>query len=136
MSVKRITPPEAATLLGEGWKYIDVRSVPEFDGGHPAGAYNLPIAHLVPGRGMAPNHDFEKVFTRHFGKDDKLVIGCAAGVRSLRVAEMLVAAGYTSVVDMRGGWGGERGVPGWRDAGLPAETATPDRSWAALSTLT
>ena len=44
--VKRVTPPEASTLLGEGWVYLDVRSIPEFDDGHPPGAANVPLLHF------------------------------------------------------------------------------------------
>ncbi len=43
--VKRVTPPEAAALLAEGWIYLDVRSIPEFDLGHPTGAVNVPLLH-------------------------------------------------------------------------------------------
>ncbi len=138
MPVKRVPPPEAADLLASGYKYLDVRSIPEFQGGHPPGAYNIPLNHMVPGRGMVPNPEFEVAVTRHFGKDDKLVLGCASGVRSLRAAEMLQAAGYTDVLDMRGGWNGERdasgrtAVPGWKDAGLPIETEAPGRGWEEL----
>jgi rhodanese-related sulfurtransferase len=139
MPVKRVTPPEAAALVQAGWKYVDVRSIPEFVDGHPAGAYNVPILHLMPGRGMVPNPEFEAVVASAFAKDDKLVLGCRSGGRSLRAAEMLQAAGYTSVVDMRGGWDGERDpmgrveVQGWRDAGLPAaKTAEAGRSYEEL----
>src|SRR5215467_11490112 len=93
MSVKRVTPPEAAKLIAEGWTYVDVRSIPEFVDGHPAGAYNVPILHLQPGRGMSPNHDFERVMAKHFPKEAQLVVGCRAGPRSYRAAEMLMAAG-------------------------------------------
>jgi len=140
MSVKRVTPPEAASLVDSGWKYVDVRSIPEFDDGHPAGAYNVPILHLAPGRGMIPNADFETVMKQRFAKDDKLVLGCRSGGRSYRATEMLQAVGFTSVVDMQGGWDGEREpggrvvVPGWRDAGLPSEkSAAAGRSYAELS---
>src|SRR5688572_14929191 len=104
MAVKRVTPSEAKALLDEGWKYVDVRSIPEFEAGHPAGAYNIPLMHFFPGRGMTPNGDFAAVFSKHFGKDDKIVVGCKTAGRSLRAAEMMAAAGYTNVVDMRGGF--------------------------------
>ena len=52
--VKRVTPPEADALLAQGWTYLDVRSIPEFEGGHPAGAANVPLLHMQGGR-MAPN---------------------------------------------------------------------------------
>lgn len=137
MSVKRVTPPEASELVQQGHKYLDVRSIPEFSEGHPQGAYNVPLMHAVGGR-MVPNPDFEAVVTRHFAKDEKIVIGCKSGGRSLRAAELLQAAGYTAVVDMRGGFDGERdamgrvAVAGWREAGLPMEAVTPGRSYDEL----
>jgi rhodanese-related sulfurtransferase len=134
---KRVLPPEAAELLKQGWRYVDVRSIPEFDGGHPQGAANVPLLHMQGGR-MAPNPDFLRVMQANFPKDSQLVLGCKAGPRSVQAAALLEAAGYTSVVDMRGGFGGERdafgrvSVPGWAEAGLPVETVTPGQSYAEL----
>ena len=105
--VKRVTPSEAAALLTEGWSYLDVRSIPEFEEGHPVGAANVPFLHFTAGR-MSPNGDFQKVVAANFAPDTKLVVGCKAGGRSLQAAALLEAAGYTSVVDMRGGFHGER----------------------------
>lgn len=137
MSVKRVPPREAAQLLAQGWKYVDVRSIPEFEAGHPTGAYNVPLFHLVPGRGRIPNEDFEDVLARHFGKEARLVIGCATGVRSHRAVEILTATGYASVVDMAGGFEGERDpmgrtILGWRASGLPVEIQAPGRAWNEL----
>ncbi len=139
MSVKRVTPREAADLVASGWKYIDVRSIPEFAEGHPQGAYNVPLLHAFPGRGMAPNPDFERTIAARFKKDEQLVLGCRSGSRSFRAAHMLMDMGYAHVVDMAGGWDGERdpsgrlAVQGWRDEGLPSEReAAPGRSWADL----
>ena len=134
---KRVSPPEAAELLKQGWRYVDVRSIPEFDEGHPQGAANVPLLHLQSGR-MAPNPDFQRVMAANFGKDDKLVVGCKSGGRSAQAAALLEAAGYTQVVDMRGGFGGERDMfgrvntPGWAEAGLPVEKVTPGQSYAEL----
>jgi rhodanese-related sulfurtransferase len=136
---KRIVPQEAAALLAEGWTYLDVRSIPEFDEGHPTGAANVPLLHLQNGR-MAPNADFQRVVEANFAKDAKIVVGCKAGGRSLQAATLMEAAGYTSVVDMRGGYHGERdplgraSVPGWASEGLPVEmTAAPDKTYESLS---
>jgi rhodanese-related sulfurtransferase len=137
--VKRVTPPEAAGLLGEGWVYLDVRSIPEFDAGHPPGAANVPLLHFQNGR-MVPNPDFEAVVAANFPKETKIVVGCKAGGRSLRAAGMLAAAGYTNVVDMQGGFHGERdglgrlSCAGWAESKLPVEgAATADKTYAALS---
>ena len=134
---KRVSPPEAAELLKQGWRYVDVRSIPEFEAGHPQGAANVPLLHRQGGR-MAPNPDFQRVMQANFPKESQLVIGCQAGGRSAQAAALLEAAGYTNVVDMRGGYGGERdgmgrvSVPGWAEAGLPVENVTPGQSYAEL----
>jgi rhodanese-related sulfurtransferase len=137
--VKRVAPAEAADLLKEGWAYLDVRSIPEFEQGHPAGAANIPLLHFQGGR-MAPNPDFQRVVEASFAKDAKVVVGCKSGGRSMQAAALMQAAGYTNVVDMRGGFHGERdnlgrvSVPGWAEAGLPVETtAPPEKTYAALA---
>ena len=136
---KRVTPKEAAALLAEGWTYVDVRSVPEFEAGHPLGAANVPLLHATAGR-MAPNPDFQRVMEASFPKDAKLVIGCKAGSRSLQAASILEASGFSNVVDMRGGWSGERDMfgrvacAGWADEGLPAgQKAEPGKCWEELA---
>jgi rhodanese-related sulfurtransferase len=137
--VKRVMAAEAAELVKEGWAYLDVRSIPEFDDGHPPGAANVPLLHFQGGR-MAPNPDFQRVVEANFPKDAKIVVGCKAGGRSLQAATLMQAAGYTNVVDMRGGFHGERdafgrvAAPGWAEAGLPVETATPaEKTYAELA---
>lgn len=139
MPVKRVSPREANDLLAQGWTYVDVRSVPEYEAGHPAGAYNVPLMHFVPGRGMTPNPEFADVVAKIFPKDANLVIGCKTGGRSLRAAEMLTSMGYANVVDVRGGFEGERDMMGrtvemgWKECGLPVEQGpTPGRTWDDL----
>jgi rhodanese-related sulfurtransferase len=139
--VKRVTPIEADALLKEGWTYLDVRSIPEFEGGHPAGAANVPLLHMLGGR-MAPNAAFQSVVEGNFAKDARIVVGCKVGGRSAQAAALLEAAGYTSVVDMRGGFHGERdnfgrvAVAGWAESGLPVETnAAPEKTYAELEKL-
>jgi rhodanese-related sulfurtransferase len=136
---KRVAPKEAAALVAEGWTYLDVRSIPEFEQGHPAGAANIPLLHFQNGR-MTPNPDFQRVVEASFAKDAKVVVGCKAAGRSLQAATLMEAAGYTNVVDMRGGFHGERdgfgraSIPGWEAEGLPVETtATPDKTYETLS---
>jgi rhodanese-related sulfurtransferase len=136
--VKRVTPNEADTLLKDGWAYLDVRSIPEFEGGHPAGAINIPLLHMTGGR-MAPNPAFQSVVSATFAKDAKVVVGCKAGGRSLQAATLMAAAGYTNVVDMRGGFHGERdnmgrvACVGWAESGLPCETeSAPEKTYAEL----
>lgn len=124
--------------MAQGWRYLDVRSIPEFDSGHPEGAANVPLMHSQGGR-MAPNAVFQTVVEANFPKDAKLVVGCKVGGRSAQAAALLEAAGFSSLVDMRGGFSGERDMfgrvsfAGWADAGLPvATTAAPGNNYAEL----
>ena len=141
MSYKNVTNKEAHDLLasGTGHVYIDVRSVPEFQNGHPDGAVNIPAFHKEPA-GMVPNPDFLTVMETHFQRDTKLLIGCQSGQRSLRAAEALVAAGYHDVTNVKGGYGGVKDPsgqslePGWFEQGLPTNHGDPaDHSYAALA---
>jgi rhodanese-related sulfurtransferase len=133
MAIKRISPDEARTLVDEqDYVYVDVRSVPEFEAGHPSGAYNIPLLHMGPG-GASPNPDFLSVVQKAFSLDAKLVLGCKAGGRSLKAAEMLQAAGFTAVVDQRAGFEGGGGERGWRPLGLPTSMeAVPGRAYDGL----
>ncbi len=140
MTTRRVSPNEALELIErEGYAYVDVRSAPEYEGGHPAGSYNVPFAHATPG-GMRPNEDFVRVMSAVFSKDAPLVIGCLVGGRSLRACAQLEAAGFTRVVDQRAGWGGAKDTfgrvtePGWSALGLPGASG-PDatRGYEALS---
>ncbi len=136
---KRISPQEAQELITkQGYSYVDVRSVQEFEGGHPEGSYNVPLLDAGPA-GMVPNGDFVAVMGKAFPKDAKLVVGCLAGGRSAKACAALESAGYTNLVDQRAGWGGAKDQfgrltePGWSGAGLPS-AAGPDavRGYAAL----
>jgi rhodanese-related sulfurtransferase len=123
---KRVSSKEANDLLAAGWKYVDVRSIPEFEQGHPPGAFNVPLLHLSPSGQMMPNPEFVPVFQKHFQKGDKLVLGCKAGSRSLKAAQLLASLGYTELVDTTGGF------DEWK-ASLPVETTTPEgHGWEAL----
>ncbi|MET0555121.1 MAG: rhodanese-like domain-containing protein [Vicinamibacteria bacterium] len=130
--VKRVSPQEAKDLIdGEGYVYVDVRSIPEWSEGHPAGSFNVPLMHMGPA-GMAPNPDFLAVMEKSFAKDRKLVLGCKGGGRSLRAAGMLEQAGWQTVVDQRAGFDGG-GEPGWRPAGLPVSSESdPAHSYDGL----
>lgn len=139
MTVNRVSPVEADELVRmKGYVYVDVRSIPEFEAGHPAGAYNVPFMHQTAS-GMQPNADFMRVMLAAFPKDAKLVLGCRSGNRSLRAAQLLIQAGYREVVDQRAGTAGARDPfgqlqePGWEAAGLEIGTeAHPDRRYETL----
>ena len=127
MSVDQVMPDEAARLVeSEGYVYIDVRSVPEFDQGHPAPAVNIPLLHADEQSGqMTPNPDFVQVVKANYPEDAKLVLGCRTGQRSDHAAQLLQSMGYQMVVNMRCGFSGEMTPfgqvvnPGWEEVGLP-----------------
>lgn len=128
MNLKRITADEAKRLMDtEGYKLVDVRSMPEYNAEHPEGAYNVPYLHRAP-HGMIPNQDFSRVVQSLFpDKSAKLITTCQMGGRSVRAAAELMNLGYENVIDLRGGFGSERDdggnvvVKGWKDSGLPTE---------------
>jgi rhodanese-related sulfurtransferase len=133
--IKRISPQEANEKMKEGFTYVDVRTTQEYEAGHPEGAVNVPIFLAGPG-GRRPNPEFTEVMNAAFPKDAKLIFGCSAGGRSLRAAQMLVAEGFTNVLDQRAGWDGARDPfgqiveEGWSRVGLPTESGAPaGRAW-------
>jgi rhodanese-related sulfurtransferase len=139
MPVKRVPPDEAARLVQAGWKLIDVRSVPEFEQGHPSGAYNVPFMHRAAS-GMTPNSEFVKVMEARFGKDERLILGCGSGNRSSRAAQMLESHGFAELIDMRGGMRGETdpsgavACEGWVARGLPlSRSAEAGHSYEELA---
>ncbi len=130
MAIKSVSPREANGFLeaGQGYVYLDVRSVPEFSQGHPSGARNIPVLHADPASGqMVPNADFLKVVQANFPTQTHLLVGCLSGGRSMMAAEMLERSGFTNVVNVRCGFGGARDPmgrvvePGWAALGLPVE---------------
>jgi rhodanese-related sulfurtransferase len=130
---RRVTPDQARELMEkEGYVYVDVRSVPEFQAGHPTGAYNVPLNHMGPA-GTSPNPDFLAAMEKSFPKDARLIVSCKAGGRSARAAAMLEGAGFTNVADQHDGFEGREG-PGWRPKGLPVSQEAPaDRTWEGVS---
>jgi len=142
MSMKQIDVRQAHELQSnDGYTYVDVRSVPEYDKGHPVGAHNVPLLHYdVASGGMVPNPDFLRVMQASYSTDAKLLVGCQMGGRSSQAVQILASAGYTDLSNVMGGFGGARDpatgqvhAEGWIQADLPVETnATPEGSYAEL----
>lgn len=140
MAIRHFEPPEACELLKStpGAVYLDVRSESEFAQGHPEGAFNVPLANLQASGQMAPNAKFLDVVEKCFAKDQTIVVGCLAGVRSEYACQLMAEAGFTDVVNLRGGFGGARSpsgeaiVKGWRDCGLPVSADLGERGYAEL----
>lgn len=135
MPIESLDPKAArAAMAGdESHAFIDVRTVEEYDAGHPEGALNVPWAvRDASTGGMTPNPDFVPTMRKHFAADRRLFLSCQAGMRSMNACRDLEQAGYTQLVNVDGGFGGRRNmigrvvVPGWVDSGLPVtrETST------------
>ncbi|RXH74953.1 hypothetical protein DVH24_029674 [Malus domestica] len=93
----------AHELLQAGHKYLDVRTPGEFSAGHAPGAVNIPYLYKV-GSGMSKNPEFLKEVSSHFRKHDEIIVGCQLGKRSMMAATDLVAAGFTGITDIAGGY--------------------------------
>jgi rhodanese-related sulfurtransferase len=144
MAVKQLTPPQAHDLMQKDAKivYLDVRTEPEFTAGHPQRGINIPAFFFqAPGR-PSPNPEFLKVVEAAIAKDATIIVGCQAGGRSQRAADMMEQAGYANVSNMMGGFGGGQdqagnSLPGWRDTGLPVSTENGEGvSYASLASKT
>jgi rhodanese-related sulfurtransferase len=139
MPIKQTEPSQAYEILQSNPDaiYLDVRTEPEFAQGHPAGAINVPVVFIKGPGQMELNGEFVDVLAKTLRREKKLVVGCLAGGRSQRACELLEAAGYTDLTNVRGGFGGARDgsgqivVTGWRDAGLPVSTEVGDNSYQA-----
>ncbi len=133
MGITHVDVKEAYRLqAAEGYAYIDVRSIPEYEGGHPAGAHNVPLLHYDAQTGhKTPNPEFLAVMAANYPHDARLLIGCQVGGRSTQAVQMLVSHGYQHAANVRGGFGGARDLTGdlvdegWSLAGLPVETTAP-----------
>ena len=143
--MKNVTVQDARTSQAQGSTYVDVRSIPEFAQGHPAGAVNVPLLHRDEDTGqMIPNRDFVAIIRANFPSDARLLIGCQVGGRSAQAAQLLEASGFTDVSNVLGGYGGARDpmtgamrVEGWVQAGLPVETeAEPGASYERMESRT
>ena len=141
MTVKHVTVAQAHEHQTHGYTYVDVRSVPEYAQGHPAGAVNVPLLHRDQRTGqMSPNREFVAVMRANFPADARLLIGCEVGGRSAQAAQLLVSAGYENVSNVLGGYGGARDpmtgsvrAAGWAQHGLPvAVEEMPGQSYETL----
>ncbi|MHC5211204.1 MAG: rhodanese-like domain-containing protein [Planctomycetota bacterium] len=123
------TAAHAAMSADKHHVFLDVRTVEEYDRGHPEGAVNVPWALLDPRTGqMARNEGFLEAAKKVARPEQTVYASCQSGIRSMNACKELEAAGYSKLVNVSGGFGGKRGpmgnvvAAGWHDAGLPVET--------------
>ena len=102
-TMANVTAPELAQRLAAGRDLVvlDVRESVEWAGGHVSGARHIPMREVSARIDEVP-------------RDRTVAITCAGGARSSLVGSMLLAQGFTDLLNV---WGG---MTGWAQAGLPA----------------
>jgi len=107
MTVREITPKEAADRLGE-FAVVDVREDHEFRGplGRVPGARHVPLATLEARAEELP-------------RGRPLLLVCRSGARSSEACELLTVLGRGPVINLAGG------TIAWNRAGLPTEHEDP-----------
>ncbi len=98
--IREVTTEQAAALRDAGAAVLDVREPDEFEQGSIPGAVFIPRGHLEA-----------QVEGRLLDKNEKILIHCASGVRSVFAAKTLGELGYTDVVSVAGGFNK------WKDEG-------------------
>ena len=132
--MKELGPKDAYELMkgNPDYVYLDVRSVQEYEAGHPERAINIPLLHFTPGQGMSPNEDFPAVVAATLPKDAKILVGCKTGGRSARACTIMEEMGYADVANVQGGYAGitdnfGRMIhAGWSVLGLPVSTTSSE----------
>jgi rhodanese-related sulfurtransferase len=103
-AIREICPTTTQEWLANGALLVDVREDAELE----IQAYDTPnLVHI-------PLSDFEMRF-KELPTDQKLVMACRSGARSLRAANFLLNNGYTEVVNMQGG------IIQWAEKGYPTK---------------
>ncbi|XP_030485706.1 thiosulfate sulfurtransferase 18-like isoform X2 [Cannabis sativa] len=105
LEVSTIDVQTAKALINSDHLYLDVRTVEEFKKGHVESPkiLNIPYMFNTP-QGRVKNSEFLKEVSSACNKDDKLVVGCERGIRSLSAATDMKNAGFKNVNNMGGGY--------------------------------
>ncbi|GAV71814.1 Rhodanese domain-containing protein, partial [Cephalotus follicularis] len=114
--VVTIDVKEAKDLLHSGYSYLEVRTVDEYKKGHVGVEKIWVIPYMFnTSEGRVKNPNFLKEVTSVCKEDDRLVVGCQSGVRSLSATSDLLQAGYKHVYNMGGGY------LSWVENGFPVK---------------
>ncbi len=140
--VQNITVMQAKDLLDSDREHIflDVRTVEEFEAGHPAGTLNIPVFIKDAATGKKiKNTKFLDIVLVNVPKYANVIIGCRSGKRSIIAANMMHAVGYLHISNMLGGFSGSHNLngevvhPGWQSQNYPTEKGLGgDRGYDAL----
>ena len=89
--INRISAEEFAKEIATGTKVFDVRKASEFDSQHVIGANNTPLGNIND-------------YLAEFPKEEKFILHCAGGYRSMIASSILKARGWDNFVDVVGGF--------------------------------
>lgn len=107
--VKHINPSDALEALKNGEAVmIDVREINEVK------SESVPLDRVV-------NHPMSVILDRlsYISKDQNIIVACPGGVRSTKVANLLMQHGYENVASLDGG------LRIWKDKGMPYVINSP-----------
>ncbi|HEX2053166.1 MAG TPA: rhodanese-like domain-containing protein [Actinomycetota bacterium] len=111
--VPEVTPEEARSEQEAGKSvFLDVREAHELRKGYIPGAVRV-VLDEIPDAGDPASRWADPQLTEH--KDDRIIVYCATGVRSLIGGYYLKQLGYSNVASLAGG------IQGWQSAGNPTE---------------
>ncbi len=94
----KLSPAETAERMARGVPVVDVREDGEYADAHIEGVELVPLSSFDP---------------EHFAPDSEVIFQCRSGGRTRRLAEALIARGWTKVTHLEGG------ILAWSAAGLP-----------------
>lgn len=104
--VKHINPSDALELLKNGEAVmLDVRELNEVK------LESVPLDRVI-------NHPMSVIMDRlsYIPKDQNIIVACPGGVRSVKVTNLLLMQGYSSIANLDGG------LMMWKAKGLPFES--------------
>ncbi|HYN99162.1 MAG TPA: rhodanese-like domain-containing protein [Actinomycetota bacterium] len=113
-SVPEVSAREAKEEMDAGKVgiFLDVREAHELRRGYVPGALRI-VLDEVPDAGDPDSKFADETLTAH--KDDRIIVYCATGVRSMIAGYYLQKLGYSDVVSMAGG------IQGWQQEGNPTD---------------
>ncbi len=104
---RNVSPFEAKKLINQGDVIIlDVRTPQEYNTGYIPGAKLVPLQYLPYIAGQ-------------LNKNQKILVYCRSGSRSMQACIYLSKLGFTNVYNMQGG------IIAWKNAGLKLEGGYP-----------
>jgi len=104
--VRHIIPAEALEAIENGEAVlIDVRELSEVR------LEKIPLDRVI-------NHPMSVIMERlpYIPKDQNIILACKGGIRSVKVANLLIRRGYPNVANLEGG------ITLWKAQGLPIES--------------